>query len=463
MRPDMNGAFDEFDDMVEALEEQEDMVECKECFDLFPKTDCDKVELGYVCPTCRRVMSAPAEPEITSADITTGLYDQEFPDVSEYDPDSTKDWGSEPTVADALSDLIANEYEAIDGYEVADETVQHSELPEEEKEELLDTLDHIKEEEEEHIDELKDVCPECDKTDKDPEEESVDPEDPEEDTEVLTEAQLLEKPGAFAKAATKAKNFVKKVSNKMSGATANIDDLFYNGYTIIINDPTDTTDEERNSKKYHKSTQVDLNDAERAGAAASKMYPKATVTVRAVDIDITKLDPEVRKLVTYFDSVVAVYRKGSAIRSNVAKINARLKELDLAEDELFSTSVEAPKADPKPDPKPDPDPKPEEEDETLEGEEKSIEDYRKEALEILGEKAVAEDYTEESYAVYSPKYDDLARKIKSAKKIETFTDSYLPKLPGIVEKLNKLLVPAEDESLEDESDSSESDREIPTT
>mgnify|MGYP003302054752 FL=1 len=49
----MNKEFNGFDDMVEALEENEDMVECKECFELFPKVDCERSDIGYVCPVCR--------------------------------------------------------------------------------------------------------------------------------------------------------------------------------------------------------------------------------------------------------------------------------------------------------------------------------------------------------------------------------------------------------------------------
>lgn len=48
-----NHCIDEdFDSLVETLEENEDVVECKECFELFPKDDCIKLEVGYVCPHC---------------------------------------------------------------------------------------------------------------------------------------------------------------------------------------------------------------------------------------------------------------------------------------------------------------------------------------------------------------------------------------------------------------------------
>lgn len=155
----MNKEFNGFDEMVEALEENEDMVECKECFDLVPKVDCERVEVGYICPTCKGLRTAPAQARFVDP---YDSYTQDFPEVTEYDPSSVIEYEKEPGLGDALSDLIRDEYEAIDGYEAADETIQHADINEDEKDEILDTLDHIKEEEEEHIDELKELCPECD-------------------------------------------------------------------------------------------------------------------------------------------------------------------------------------------------------------------------------------------------------------------------------------------------------------
>lgn len=154
----MNKDFTGFDEMVEALEENEDMVECKECFDLVPKVDCERAEVGYICPTCKGLRTAPAQTRFVDP---YDSYTQDFPEVTEYDPDSVVEYEKEPGLGDALDDLIKDEYEAIEGYEVADETIQHAAIDADQKDEILDTLDHIKEEEEEHIDELKDLCPEC--------------------------------------------------------------------------------------------------------------------------------------------------------------------------------------------------------------------------------------------------------------------------------------------------------------
>lgn len=155
----MNKEFNGFDEMVEALEENEDMVECKECFDLVPKVDCERAEVGYICPTCKGLRTAPAQARFVDP---YDSYTQDFPEVTEYDPDSVVEYEKEPDLGDALNDLIKDEYEAIDGYEVADEKIQHAAIDADQKDEILDTLDHIKEEEEEHIDELKELCPECD-------------------------------------------------------------------------------------------------------------------------------------------------------------------------------------------------------------------------------------------------------------------------------------------------------------
>lgn len=195
--------MDKFDDMVEDLELNEDMVECKECFDLFPKADGVKLDVGYICPTCQRrvdtdgmtktwtrVNEAP-EFELDQFALTNDLYTQEFPDVTEYAPDTTKDWESEPTVMDALDTLIKDEYDAIDAYEAADETIQHLPMDEEEKGDILDTIDHIKEEEEEHIDELKDLADEDQKEDEDKDEDKDEDDKDEKEIEESADKQIL--------------------------------------------------------------------------------------------------------------------------------------------------------------------------------------------------------------------------------------------------------------------------------
>lgn len=176
--------------MVEDLEKNEDTVECKECFDLFPKADCIKKPFGYLCPSCQKLHPV-AEPVIDNKTITFDLFDQEFPDVQDYDPGTTKDWGEEPTINDALDALVADEVEAIDGYSEVIDALEKGEIEAKNVDKLQATLDHIKEEEEEHIDELKDFLDIDDKEyaeDEDADEDEDDSTEDKEDPETLTEA-----------------------------------------------------------------------------------------------------------------------------------------------------------------------------------------------------------------------------------------------------------------------------------
>ena len=152
--------MDKFDEMVEELERNEDLVECKECFDLFPKADCVKDKLGYICPACYRAAHRGEDSRINSKTITTDLFDQDFPEVDDYDPGTVTDYTDDPKLADAFDFLINDEVEAIDGYNKVSKVVQDSELDPEDKDATLEVLNHIKDEEKEHIDELTDIYPE---------------------------------------------------------------------------------------------------------------------------------------------------------------------------------------------------------------------------------------------------------------------------------------------------------------
>ena len=205
--------FESLDNLVEDMEENEDMVECKECFELFPKSDCVKLAFGYICPTCSHG-SEVADSDIFKIDFpeyekfqTVG--EDEYSSEPEFENDSVseepvnhEDPAGEPgdsgiTPEEAVPFLVNDEVEAVAGYEKAAEVVADSDL--ENKEEILDTIDHIKEEEEEHIEELQDLMPgeenEIVEVENDPisdeakevEEEAV---DVEEEPKTLTEAVL---------------------------------------------------------------------------------------------------------------------------------------------------------------------------------------------------------------------------------------------------------------------------------
>lgn len=154
-------------ELVETLEENEDEVECKECFDLFPKADCIKVDFGYICPTCAEGGTV-SEDEIFKIDFPE--YEKfsdgnamvpEEPTIPVESGDETP--GQDPreetipisTPEEAVPYLVTDERDAVAGYEKAAEIVADSDL--ENKDEILEVIDHIKEEKEEHIEELTDL------------------------------------------------------------------------------------------------------------------------------------------------------------------------------------------------------------------------------------------------------------------------------------------------------------------
>ena len=175
--------MDKFEQMVETIEEAEDMVECKECFDLFPKAECIKMDHGYICPTCGREQQSQDFSDISFTDITTDLYDQEFPDVREYDSEfgpEMEERQKDYNVDDIVDALIKDEYDAIESYEFADEMIQQADVEEDMKDDLLDAIEHIKEEEEEHIDEINKAAG---RVEADPEDEDKKDDESEEDSD----------------------------------------------------------------------------------------------------------------------------------------------------------------------------------------------------------------------------------------------------------------------------------------
>lgn len=174
-------------ELVETLEENEDTVECKECFDLFPKVDCIKVDFGYICPTCAEGGTISEEdlfkidfPEYEKMSVGNDMIpdDPMIPaESSEEIPPAEIEDEINPisTPEEAIPFLVKDEEEAIVGYEQAAEVVGDSDL--ENKEEILDTIDHIKGEEEEHIEELTNLV--------EPTEEPIDENDPFSEDEII--------------------------------------------------------------------------------------------------------------------------------------------------------------------------------------------------------------------------------------------------------------------------------------
>lgn len=323
----------DFDAMVEDLEDNEDLVECQECFDLFPKADCVKQEHGYLCPTCGKP-TLDQERKIDFTDITTGLFDQDFPDVSEYAPGTTRDWNAEPTVMDALDALIADEIEAIDGYEEAEEIIEDSDL--EDKDELLKTIEHIKEEEEEHIEELKDDCPEC----KVPTETEVEDKESEESSSTSVEEADCTKHKAITHSEeektelkeTYEKLFEQKLDEEALNeiwpfdgkkkARNEVDSVFGNGYVIYAL-PSKT--------KYEAAT---LEKAVEACKALSKKAPKDKVYIlpKAIpDAQLKGYDPELQKLIDQkngFAAAIVVMQNGKSLEDKIKSFAKFKKNID---------------------------------------------------------------------------------------------------------------------------------------
>lgn len=323
----------DFDAMVEDLEDNEDLVECQECFDLFPKADCVKQDHGYLCPTCGKP-TLDQERKIDFTDITTGLFDQDFPDVSEYAPGTARDWDAEPTVMDALDALIADEIEAIDGYEEAEEIIEDSDL--EDKDELLKTIEHIKEEEEEHIEELKDDCPEC----KVPTETEVEDKESEESSSTSVEEADCIKHKAITHSEeektelkeTYEKLFEQKLDEEALNeiwpfdgkkkARNEVDSVFGNGYVIYAL-PSKT--------KYEAAT---LEKAVEACKALSKKAPKDKVYIlpKAIpDAQLKGYDTELQKLIDQkngFAAAIVVMQNGKSLEDKIKSFAKFKKNID---------------------------------------------------------------------------------------------------------------------------------------
>ena len=120
------------------------------------KTDAAKAALKNAYPNndkqIRIVLSMLKKANLTE-DINENLEEDKKADELPVDPEAAK-----LEVHTMLNDLVADEIEAINGYDNA--KAQIIDTPIEHKDSILDTIDHIKEEEQEHIDELIDATTE---------------------------------------------------------------------------------------------------------------------------------------------------------------------------------------------------------------------------------------------------------------------------------------------------------------
>ena len=206
------------DALVEKLEENEDIVECKECFELFPKADCIKLEVGYLCPHCYKIhcndKECSEDEPVALVDVADeDVFKVDFPEAEKFSfsdenemipDDPTPEVENEPisepecvgpeceapveapvTKEETIDFLVKDEEEAIAGYEKAKVEIEaNPELDEQEKEKIFDTLEHIKGEEAEHIEELEELVDEPEETEV---EEPIEEPESEDESEVLVE------------------------------------------------------------------------------------------------------------------------------------------------------------------------------------------------------------------------------------------------------------------------------------
>ena len=271
------------DSLVETLEENEDIVECKECFELFPKADCVKLEVGYLCPHCHGVHYEDREcleddPVIFFDVADEDTFKLDFPELDRMDygndmiPDESNpepmpevgpnpDPMAEPCVGpeceapvevpvtkdETITKLVVDEHEAIDGYDKAKIEIEtNSELDEKEKKEILDTIEHIKEEEIEHIEELEELVDEVEESEAD---------EPNNESEVLVEG------NGFLWWKVKLDDYFKKDGKR------NLENKNGTGYWVDLIDP-DT--KESIIKPEDKKTVQQLKEAEKLATLLSK-------------------------------------------------------------------------------------------------------------------------------------------------------------------------------------------------
>ena len=124
-------------DMVEALEENEDQVECKVCFGLFPKAECKKLDVGYICPICGQELASHqgTNLDLVDADPTDLQYDDtrvtkfelEEPEIVEV-TDGTDMRAHEAGIKPIAEDIGDKEYECIfDGVSIGTVMAQNEE------------------------------------------------------------------------------------------------------------------------------------------------------------------------------------------------------------------------------------------------------------------------------------------------------------------------------------------------
>lgn len=224
------------------------------------KTDAAAAALKNAYPNndkqIRIVLSMLKKANLTE-DIDENLKEDKKVDKLPADPEAAK-----LEVHTMLNDLVADEIEAINGYD--DAKAEIMDTPIEHKDNILDTIDHIKEEEQEHIDELIDATTEI-PFDKEEETSMPEVEDPLNQDFPEVDEELEEKSLTETKAKPEGDK-VKSYNDGLKLAKLNSKPVIY-GYTnssygnkfFALDDPIvcdNVSDETKKFRRQYKSCNV---------------------------------------------------------------------------------------------------------------------------------------------------------------------------------------------------------------
>ena len=205
------------------------------------KTDAAAAALKNAYPNndkqIRIVLSMLKKANLTE-DINENLKEDKKVDELPVDPEAAK-----LEVHTMLNDLVADEIEAINGYD--DAKAQIIDTPIEHKDNILDTIDHIKGEEQEHIDELIDATTEIPF---DKEEETHDFAAEEESLAEETHAQVAKPEGDQIAAYNNALKYAKKENKPFIYGYTNHTDKFF-----ALNLPLKVTGSPAHAEKEFRS------------------------------------------------------------------------------------------------------------------------------------------------------------------------------------------------------------------
>ena len=246
----------------------------------------------------------------------------------------------------------------------------------------------------------------------------------------LNEAEV----GKLRKFADKLSNKAAEFGRKHTKAHVNIDELFPGGYYINITGATEDQLKDRNGKSYqNRPLDPPLVNAEKEAKNISKILgqkPVVTLMARDEDKDGNPVNIEDPQMVQLLKSIkrndidgwwLDQYRAGKSVKSNIEKINAKLKQLEVAYDNVSDVD---------------------DDDKIVQSSE-----LRANLIKQLGEKLKADGYTKDSYQAYSQAFDKVVAEIKALDKaaLKTYDiEAKKAELEELLEEVSGLEDPGDD-------------------